>query len=84
MTEKRRLAMATAAMKPRITTLKRALLFLSPTAETMSRAGADIVICGVGSLWTIGVEVIHELPYLPKRQVPEKDSLELTDVALQR
>lgn len=67
MTEKRRLAMAAAAMKPRITTLNRVLEFLSPTAETMSRGRADIVVGSVGnSLDSWDVEVIHSLRVLPR------------------
>ena len=50
MTEKRRLEMAAAAMKARITTRKSVRLFLSPTG-TKSRDWADIVV-GVGILWT--------------------------------
>lgn len=78
MTEKRRLAMAALAMRTRITTRKRVLVFFPPTAETRSRDTADIVVGGVGILWTgCGVEVIYELRLPPNGEVREKDSLEL-------
>lgn len=66
MTEKRRLAIAALAMRRRITTRKRVLVFLPPTADTRSRDTADIVVGGVGILWTgCGVEVIYELRLPP-------------------
>ena len=52
MTEKRRLAMAAAAIRQRMTTRKRALLFSLATPESGSRDLADILAIDVGILWT--------------------------------